>query len=60
MSDTELLALAAFVNGFTAEVQAANMDRDHSGNAMAYASFPEPDALNALKAELERRGVLKT
>lgn len=58
MTDAELIAMAAFVNGLSAEVNAANDSRKHQGYAMAYDGFPVMDALQALEDELRRRGAI--
>ena len=58
MKDVELLALAALVNAYAAETNAANDDRKHHGQAMCYAGFAGADSFQALENEMFRRGVL--
>jgi len=58
VTDTELLALAALVNGYAAETSAANMDRQVHGYAMAYNGIAGSDALEALDNELRRRELI--
>lgn len=60
MTDTELLALAALVNAYSAETNAANDQRKAQGYAMAYDGFAGPNEMKALQDELVRRGVLKS
>lgn len=62
MTDAELIACAAIVNAYAAEVQAANMDRERCGNAMAYDGFPNDGLkyVEALKAALSLRGTVPT
>ena len=59
MTDNELIALAALVNGYAAETNAANDARKHQGYAMAYDGIAGPEALEALHMELMRRGIIK-
>jgi hypothetical protein len=59
MTDTELVALAALVNAYASETNAANDGRNHRGEAMAYDGFAGPEEMKKLQEELVRRGVLK-
>ena len=59
MLDTELLALAALVNAYSAETNSANDSRKVHGMAMAYDGFAGPEEMKALQEELERRGIFK-
>ncbi len=60
MSDTELNALAALVNAYSAETQAANDSRKSQGFAMAYDCFADQESLLALRNEMRRRGVFNS
>ena len=60
MTDAELIALAAFVNGMATEAIAANDTRKVHGQAMCYDGFPCPEALESLEIELRRRGIIQT
>jgi hypothetical protein len=59
MNDTELLALAAYVNAGVVEAQVANADRERKGHAPAYGESWIAPGSNELQAELKRRGVLR-
>lgn len=54
--DAELVALSAAVFAQCTEIQAANMNRDHRGEATAYDGYDDDGQLKALIAELRRRG----
>ena len=54
MTDAEIIALAALVNADVAEVTAANQDREHRGEAMAYTGFYS-EHYETIVAELKRR-----
>lgn len=57
--DAELVALAAMVFSEAIAVQAANMDRERRGLAMAYGEDTPPSKAElALSATLKLRGVL--
>ena len=58
MTDTELLALAALVNAYAVETQAANDARRHGRQIPAYDGFAGPDEMRKLQEELTRRNVL--
>jgi hypothetical protein len=60
MNDTELLALAVYVNAEVAEAQAANADRERKGQAPAHGENWFAPGIIELKAELIRRGVLRS
>ena len=57
VTDAELVALAALVQRETAEMVAANAERESMGHAHAYSDF-DSDASRALRRELERRNIL--
>lgn len=59
MTDTELIALAALVNAYAVETEAANAQRERNGQAPMYSGFSGPDEMKSLQDELERRGVIK-
>lgn len=54
--DAELVALAAAVFAQSTEIQAANVNRENRGEAMAYDGYDDDGQLKALLAELRRRG----
>jgi hypothetical protein len=56
MTEAELIALAAIVQRETAEMVAANLERESNGHAHAYSDF-ESDASRVLRRELERRKI---
>jgi len=58
MTDTELIALAALVNAYAAETNAANDARKSRGEAIAYSGFAGPEEMRLLDAELRRRKIL--
>lgn len=58
MTDAQLMALAALAIVDAEDVRAANMDRETRGEAMAY-DHVQPEAADALRGELKRRGVLR-
>ncbi|GEM_PF-4881279 len=60
MNDHEMAALTAVVNAEIADVQAANAQRAHLGQSMAYDGYGVlvSAALTILTEELRRRGVL--
>ena len=59
MTDTELIALAALVNAYAAETNAANDSRKAYEQSMAYDGFAGPDEMRCLQEELEKRGAVK-
>ena len=59
MTDAELIALAALVNGWSMDGTAANEQRARLNYAPAYDGHPFPEGLKVLEAELKNRGVLK-
>lgn len=58
MKDVELAALIALVNSEIEEVRAANAQRQHLGQSMAYDGVSYSPAIKGLEAELKKRGVL--
>jgi hypothetical protein len=58
MSDAELMALAALAIVDAEDCRAANMGREHRGQAMAYDGV-HSEAADVLREELKRRGILK-
>lgn len=59
MTDAELIALSALVNGWGVEGVAANEKRARQNYAPAYDGHPFPEGLKVLEAELKNRGILK-